>query len=250
MVFDAAQIYIVSPLRPLSVPMLPMHKYSICISLWWLAWNGGIHISTFAAVSRQVTGRRFVRPSQHCGGCWCRGFSTWELACQFILVLCMWRNLDKPEKSAKYTSKSGCETTNIYRIWTIFIQCPGMQQYLLMGGPGHSDVRLDSGRFESFWLPKSHHSETYPTQIFKPREVHFFTTYQFMTSVAHVTSEFATWNTKEIKHISTPRGRGATTFKPRQPRLVTVLTFVPNRKVKNDEKISTKTSKEFTRLVP
>ena len=63
-----------------------------------------MQMTTFTIVSRQVTGCRFLRPSQHCGGCWCRGFSTWELACQFILIWCMGigrRNLDSDETNER-----------------------------------------------------------------------------------------------------------------------------------------------------
>ena len=78
-----------------------------------------MQMTTFTTVSRQVTGCRFLRPSQHCGGCWCRGFSTWELACQFILIWCMGmgrRNLDSDETRGRdhlYNKKNTLQGINI-----------------------------------------------------------------------------------------------------------------------------------------
>ena len=158
------------------------------------------------------------------------------------------RNHQSTTNTSRYTS---CEQK-------FFRQCPdaAIYIYLLMEDPCHSDVRFFCNlpvwtRDASFWLPKSHHSETYPNSKFQAERSSFLcdiSTHDIhgLHSPCHIRICYLKHQGNQA-YISTPRGR-ATTFKPRQPRLVTVLTVVLNCKVKNAKNIK-KSSKEFTRLI-
>ena len=196
MVFDAAQIYVVSPLP------VPMHKHMNIIMVACLEWWNShfiIRCSFETGHWRQIPQ---VFPTL-----WRMLMSRIQHLRTRLPVHIGFVPVKKPGEEAK-DKYASCEQK-------FFSQCPDIQQHLLilMEGPCH----FSSPSF----------AETYPNsklQTERSSFLHDISTHDIYGH--HSSCHIKVCYTMEIKHISAPRGRGATTFKPRQPRFLTVLTLV------------------------